>query len=168
MGSYVPVKHKFGNPNVITQTLLNTLRLEKIDARVETISTNSFSPKNNFYYFIKILLSLILTVQLKLSIVLGNDLAPNKRHSLLWRHNGHSSVLNHQPYDCLHNRYSDADQSKHQSCASLAFVWGINRGPVNSPHKWPVTRKMFPFDDVIMLHFRNIYAHRILWRHMTS
>ena len=47
--------------------------------------------------------------------------------------------------------YSDADQSKHQSSASLAFVWGIHRGPVNSPHKWPVTRKMFPFDDVIML-----------------
>ena len=47
--------------------------------------------------------------------------------------------------------YSDADQSKHQSTpASLAFVWGIHRGPVNSPHKWPVTRKMFPFDDVIM------------------
>ena len=45
---------------------------------------------------------------------------------------------------------SDADQSKHQSSASLAFVWGIHRGPVNSPHKWPVTRKMFPFDDVIM------------------
>ena len=39
--------------------------------------------------------------------------------------------------------YSDADQSKHQSSASLAFVWGIHRGPVNSPHKWPVTRKMF-------------------------
>ena len=46
--------------------------------------------------------------------------------------------------------YSDADQRKHQSSASLAFVWGIDRGPVNSPHKWPVTRKMFPFDDVIM------------------
>ena len=46
--------------------------------------------------------------------------------------------------------YSDADQSKHQSSASLAFVWGIHRGPVNSPHKWPVTRIMFPFDDVIM------------------
>ena len=27
---------------------------------------------------------------------------------------------------------------------------GIHRGPVNSSHKWPVTRKMFPFDDVIM------------------
>ena len=46
--------------------------------------------------------------------------------------------------------YSCADQSKHQSSASLAFVWGIHRGPVNSPHKGPVTRKMFPFDDVIM------------------
>ena len=47
--------------------------------------------------------------------------------------------------------YSGADQRKHQSSASLAFVRGIHRGPVNSPHKWPVTRKMFPFDDVIML-----------------
>ena len=47
--------------------------------------------------------------------------------------------------------YSDADQRKHQSSASLAFVWGIDRGPVNSPHKWPVTRKMFPFDYVIMM-----------------
>ena len=46
--------------------------------------------------------------------------------------------------------YSDTDQRKHQSSASLAFVWGIHRWPVNSPHKWPVTRKMFPFDDVIV------------------
>ena len=46
--------------------------------------------------------------------------------------------------------YSDVDQRKHQSSASLAIVWGIHWGPVNSPHKWPVTRKMFPFDDVIM------------------
>ena len=49
--------------------------------------------------------------------------------------------------------YSGADQSKHQSSASPAFVWGIHRGPVNSPHKWPVTRKMFPFYDVIMVTF---------------
>ena len=46
--------------------------------------------------------------------------------------------------------YSDADQRKHQSSASLAFMWGIHLGPLNSPHKWPVTRKMFPFEDVIM------------------
>ena len=48
--------------------------------------------------------------------------------------------------------YSDADQRKHQSSASLAFVRGIHRGPVISPYKWQVTRKMFPFDDVIMLY----------------
>ena len=47
--------------------------------------------------------------------------------------------------------YSDADQRKHQKSASLAFVRGIHRGTVNSTHKWPVTRKMFPFDDVIMI-----------------
>ena len=46
--------------------------------------------------------------------------------------------------------YSGVDQRKHQSSAFLAFVWGIHRGPANSPHKWPVTRKMFSFDDVIM------------------
>ena len=46
--------------------------------------------------------------------------------------------------------YSDADQRKHQSSASLAFVWGSHRGPVTSPHKGPVTRKMLPLDDVIM------------------
>ena len=46
--------------------------------------------------------------------------------------------------------YSGADQRKYQISASLAFVRVIHRGPVNSPHKGPVTRKMFPFDDVIM------------------
>ena len=46
--------------------------------------------------------------------------------------------------------YSGADQRKHQSSESLAFVRGIHRWPVNSPHKWPVARKMLPFDDVIM------------------
>ena len=46
--------------------------------------------------------------------------------------------------------YSSADQRKHQSSASLAFVPGSHRWPMNSPHKWPVTREMFPFDNVIM------------------
>ena len=46
--------------------------------------------------------------------------------------------------------YSGADQRKHQSSASLAFVWGIHWWPVNSPYKWPATRYRFPFDDVIM------------------
>ena len=72
----------------------------------------------------------------------------------------------------------DADQRKHQSSASLAFVREIHRWPVNFSHKWPVTWKMFPFDDVIMcrlillckkylimyiLSRRTVYA--LQWRH---
>ena len=47
--------------------------------------------------------------------------------------------------------YSGADQRTYQSSASLAFVWGIHWWLVNSPHKGPVARKTFPFDDVIMI-----------------
>ena len=61
--------------------------------------------------------------------------------------------------------YSGADQRKHQSSASLAFVRGIHRGPVNSPHKWPVTRKMFPFDDVIICR-RVGHDFHFSWRHI--
>ena len=46
---------------------------------------------------------------------------------------------------------SGADQREHQNSASQVFVRGIHRWPVNSPHKWPVTREMFPFDDVITI-----------------
>ena len=53
--------------------------------------------------------------------------------------------------------YSDAVQRKHQSSAWLAFVWGIHLWPVNSPHKGPITRKMIPFDDVIMIAMRNYW-----------
>ena len=45
--------------------------------------------------------------------------------------------------------YSGAVQRNHQSSSSLAFVRGIHRWPGNSLHKWPVTRKMLPFDDAI-------------------
>ena len=74
--------------------------------------------------------------------------------------------------------YSGTDQRKHESSASLAFVQGIHRWPVNSPHKWPVTRKMFPFDDVIMLSIipgylllepksSNILPRILQWHHMS-
>ena len=85
-------------------------------------------------------------------------------NALLWRHNEHNGGLKSpaprlfaQPFiqaqiteNIILVVYSGTDQRKHQSSASLAFVRGIHRSPVNSPHKWPVTRKMFPFDDVIM------------------
>ena len=70
---------------------------------------------------------------------------------LEWHHNGRDSVSNHQPHDCLLNRLFRRRSKKTPNSASLAFVRGIHRGPVNSQHKWPVKRKMFPFDDVIML-----------------
>ena len=57
--------------------------------------------------------------------------------------------------------YSGADQRKHWSSAWRAFVRGIHRWSVNSPHKWPVTRKMFPFDDVIMTD--TYLSDRIIW-----
>ena len=53
--------------------------------------------------------------------------------------------------------HSSADRRKHRSSASPAFVRGIHRWPMNSTHKWPVTRKMFPFDDVIMVNLFLIY-----------
>ena len=46
--------------------------------------------------------------------------------------------------------YSGVNQRQHQSSASLTFVREIHRWPMNSRHKGLVTRKMFPFDDVIM------------------
>ena len=64
--------------------------------------------------------------------------------------------------------YSGADQRKHQSSASLAFVWGIHRGPVNSPSKWPVTRKMFPFDDVIIVIQDMVKWHSVRPRWLTT
>ena len=70
--------------------------------------------------------------------------------TLQWRHNGEIASQITSLTIVYPTVYSDADQRKHQSSASLAFVRGIHRGPVKSSHKWPVTRKMFPFDDVIM------------------
>ena len=65
------------------------------------------------------------------------------------------------------NFYSSADQRKHQSSASLSIVRGIHRWPVNSPENWPVMRKMFPFDDVIM--FVPLQFHKWLaWSHLST
>ena len=70
--------------------------------------------------------------------------------ALQWRYNERDGVSNRQVAIVKSTVYSGADQWKYQTFASLASVWEIHRWPVNSPHKGPVTRKMFPFDDVIM------------------
>ena len=70
--------------------------------------------------------------------------------TLQWRHNGRNSVSNHQLYDCLLNRLFRRRSKKTSKHRVTGLCAGNSPGPVNSPHKWPVTRKMFPFDDVIM------------------
>ena len=72
---------------------------------------------------------------------------------LRWRHNDLDGVSNHQPRDCLLNRlFSPRSKKTSKLHVTGLCVWN-SPGPVNSPHKWPVTRKMLPFDDVIMLYF---------------
>ena len=64
--------------------------------------------------------------------------------TLQWRHNGRDSVSNHQPYDCLPNRLFRCISKKTSKLRATGFCVGNSPGPLNSPHKWPVTRKMFP------------------------
>ena len=75
----------------------------------------------------------------------------NGKRSLPWRHNGHDSVSNHQPHGCLLNRLFRRRSKKTSKLRVTGLCVGNSPGPVNSPHKGPVTRKMFPFDDVITL-----------------
>ena len=70
--------------------------------------------------------------------------------TLQGRHNGRYSVSNHQPHDCLLDRLFRRRSKKTSKLRVTGLFAGNSPGPVNSPHKWPVTRKMFPFDDVIM------------------
>ena len=73
--------------------------------------------------------------------------------SFEWRHNECDGVSNHQPHDCLLNLLFKCRSKKTSKLrvTGLCVRNGIHRWPMNSPHKGPVTRKMFPFDDVIMV-----------------
>ena len=63
-----------------------------------------------------------------------------QHHSLQWRHNEYDGVSINQPHDFLFDRLFRLRPNKTSKL----------RWPINFPHKWPVARKMFPFDDVIM------------------
>ena len=75
--------------------------------------------------------------------------------SIQWCHNKQGGVSNDQRLD-YSTVCSGANQRKYQSSATLTFVSGSHRRPVDSPHKGPVMRKMFPFDDVIMSAWHNM------------
>ena len=66
------------------------------------------------------------------------------------RHNDHDGVSNHQPHGCLLNCLYRRRSKKTSKLRVTGLCVGNSPGPVNSPHKWPVARKIFPFDDVIM------------------
>ena len=70
--------------------------------------------------------------------------------SLHWHHNDHDGISIHQPQGCLLNRLFRCRWKKTSKLCVNGLCVGNSLGPVNSPHKGPVTRKMFPFDDIIM------------------
>ena len=82
---------------------------------------------------------------------LSRPLWRHRNETLQWRHNGHDSVSNHQPRDCLLNCLFRRRSKKTSKLRVTDLCAGNSPGPVNSPHKWPVTWKMFPLDDVIMI-----------------
>ena len=71
---------------------------------------------------------------------------------LQWRHNERDGVSNHRRLDCLLNRLFWYRSKKISNLrVTRTFARGIHRWPMTSEHKEPVTRKRFPFDDVVMI-----------------
>ena len=59
-------------------------------------------------------------------------------------------ISNYRSFDCLFHSVCGPTSKKHPSQALLAFLRGVHRWPVTSPHKGPVRRKKLPFADAIM------------------
>ena len=76
---------------------------------------------------------------------------PTSSVPLLWRHNGHYGVSNHQPHERLLNLLFRRRSEKTSKLRVTGLC--VRNSPVNFPHKWPVTWKIFSFDDVIMVYF---------------
>ena len=74
-------------------------------------------------------------------------------YTLQWRHNGRHNVSNHQPHDCLLKCLFRRRPKKIWELRVTGLCAGAGNSPRigESQHKWPVTREMFPFDDVIII-----------------
>ena len=90
----------------------------------------------------------------------------NNNRTLRWRHNDHTGVSNHQPHKCLLNRLFRRISKKTAKLRVTGLCARNSPGPVNSPHKGPVTRKMFPFDDVIMIYIWPLWPNESIWPHI--
>ena len=108
--------------------------------------------------------------------------------SLLWRLYGHDNVSNHQPRDCLFN-LSFRRRSKKilkprvtghcagnspvtgefpaqmaSNAENISNWWRHHCGDFRrhiTSHKWPVTRKIFPIDDVIIVVISDVISLRL-------
>ena len=120
----------------------------------------------SYFHSLKFKPMLLITVILRndgaccLAIIFGVAILVTL-HSFRWRNNGRDGVSNHQPHYCLLNRLFRRRSKKTSKLRVTGLLREIHRWPVNSPHKWPVTRKTFPFDDVIMLYVATSATH---WR----
>ena len=102
----------------------------------------------NFLYFMLIVTPMPQEISLhKISFI---SWWPFCEMTLLWRHNGRDGVSNHQPHYCLFDRSCRCKSKKTSNLRVTGLCAWNSRWPMNSKHKWPVTRKMFPFDDVII------------------
>ena len=126
-------------------------------------SDNGLVPNRQFMILIP-----FVGISFRYIIHIINGFAPNRRQDIILTH--YSDITMSAMASEITSLtivystvYSGADQRKDQSSASLAFVRGIHRWPVHSPHKGPVTRKMFPFDGVIMTNDGLVY-----WRFYAS
>ena len=129
---------------LVTLCLINTLA--KIDNVINRLLCTNTPPLNELC-----IINFLLRITLKWSIQssLKSSFTRNIfRATLQWRHNRRDGVSNHQPHDCLRNRLFRRRSKR----TSKLRVTGLCTGnsSVNSPHKWPITRKMCPFGDVIM------------------
>ena len=131
---------------------------EYIDGLVQDCSSSIANALEFLQYSIKPLISYI-------TIAPSNIRCPKSLH---WRHNDNDSVSNHQLHGCLLNRLFRRRSKKTSKLRVTGLCVGNSPGPVNSPHKGPVTRKMFPFDDVIMCLGRPREIHTLyLWYSIT-
>ena len=104
--------------------------------------------------FTTTVLSLWYTIKLSCVFFMGTQLPKRQQEkiiSLKWCHNECDGVPNHRHLDCLLNCLFRHRSEKISKLRVTGLVRGIQRWPVDSPHKGPVTRKRFLFDDVIMV-----------------
>ena len=121
--------------NWITPTSRITIRA---DSRLAPSQWEASLQSNVFSHWLNANLESALTVS-------------EREHPLCGRHNECDGVSNHHPDDCLLKRLFRRGSKKTSKLRVTGFERGIHRWPVKSLHKGPGTRKMFAFDDVIMV-----------------